>query len=75
MPVSILIVVDLPAPLGPQTRHHLTGLDLERDLIHRLDFVRLPIQQRSDGAQEPAAGPRNAKGLLEPVDADHEPVL
>ncbi len=34
MPVSILMVVDLPAPLGPEVRHGLAGLDGEIDVVH-----------------------------------------
>ena len=41
--VSIPIVVDLPAPFGPDEAEHLAALDLEVDALHGLDPSRVGL--------------------------------
>ena len=44
-PVSILIVVDLPAPFGPDVAEHLARVDAERHAVDRFDHGALAAER------------------------------
>ena len=65
MPVSILIVVDLPAPFGPMKPSSSPGFHLEGETAYRFDRAVLRLEEGAHRAAHPGGFALGLEGLAE----------